>query len=247
MRWKTLAGRCIHQGLNEARVHQNMAYRWLTLGSDALQTVVNRRHPERPVLRYIQPLIIAAKKMPGDSCLLGLGGAGAVHALAPHLNGFQLDVVEQSADVIEIAHTFFLTSHINPLQVIHQEAFSFLQHTTSRYQHLLIDLFNAHFFPTQCSSADFFMHCREVLLPGGILAINLANPLEQWPIFNLVRIHFQHCTLAIPVKGTANMVIIAIKGTSINPILSLLKQNTCLKHLVWDSRWGHMAQISKYM
>ena len=243
MRWKTLAGRCIHRGLDEAEVHQNIAYRWLTLGSNALQTVINRRHPERPVLQYIKPLILAAQKMPGESCLLGLGGAGAAHALAPYLDGFQLDVVEQSLGVIEIAHSYFMTSRINHLRVIHQEALCFLQNTSSRYQHLMIDLFNAHLFPPQCNSSDFFTSCREVLLPGGILAINLANPQEQWPIFNLIRLHFQHCTVALPVAGTANMVIIAYKGASINSFLSFLKQNTRLKRLVWDSHWGHMAQI----
>ena len=242
MRWKTFAGRCIHQGVDESNVYQNFTYRWLTLGSDALQTMLNRRHPERPILQYIQPLILASQKMPGDSCLLGLGGAGAAHALAPYLEGFQLSVVEQSLNVIEIAHRYFMTSRIKPLHVIHQEALCFLQSTTQRYQHLMIDLFNAHFFPAQCNSTDFFKHCREVLLPGGILAINLANPAEQWPLFNLIRAHFQNCTLALPVLGTANMVIIACKGSSINPFLSFLRQNSRLKCLIWDSRWGYMAQ-----
>ncbi|HBI22577.1 MAG TPA: hypothetical protein DDY37_08400 [Legionella sp.] len=244
MRWKTFAGRCIHRDMFDAKVHQNMVYRWLTLGSDALQTVINRRHPERSVLQYVQPLIFAAKTCPGDSCLLGLGGAGAAHALAPYLEGFQLDVVEQSLHVIEMAHTYFMTSRIRDLRVIHQEALFFLQHTDSRYQHMMIDLFNAHFFPRHCNSADFFKYCREVLLPGGVLAVNLANVEEQWPIFNLIRVHFQHCTIVMPVKGTANMVVLAYKGSSINPILSVLRQSARLKHLIWDAHWGYLAQIN---
>ena len=243
MRWKTFAGRCIHRGLFDAKVYQNRVYRWLTLGSDALQTVINRRHPERSVLQYVQPLILAAKISPGESCLLGLGGAGAAHALAPYLKGFKLDVVEQSLDVIEIAHTYFMTSRITPLRVIHEEALYFLQHTSSRYQHIMTDLFNADSFPEQCNSADFFECCRKALLPGGVLAVNLANAKEQWPIFNLMRVHFQHCTIVMPVKGTANMVVLAYNGTSMNPILSVLKKSSKLKHLAWDPHWGYMAQI----
>jgi spermidine synthase len=245
MRCKTWAGRCIHQGFDEAKVYQNMNYRWLTLGSDALQTVIHRRHPERPILPYISPFTLAAQIIPGPSCLLGLGGAAAAHALNPYLNGFQLDAIEQSSDVIDIAHTYFMTSRIRHLNVIHQEAFSFLQHTTSRYQHLLVDLFNAHTFPTQCQNANFFEYCRNALMPEGVLAVNLANPDEQWPIFNWIRTHFQHSTITMPIHGTANLVVLAYRGASVNPLLSLLKENSRLKQLVWDAKWGYMAECHK--
>ena len=243
MIWKTFAGRCIHQGLNGATVQQNLAYRWLMLGSNAIQTLINRRHPDRSGLPYIQPLTMAARAMPGSSCLLGLGGAGVAHALAPGFVGAPLDAIESSLEVIELADTYFMTGKINHLTVMHQDAFLYVQHTEKRYQHLMVDLFNAHSFPSHCNNVEFFEHCRRVLLPGGILAVNLANLHEQWPVFMHIRDQFPQCTVSVPVKGTANMVVLAYKGESIKPLLNMLKNQPFLRELVWDSSWGCIANI----
>ena len=107
----------------------------------------------------------------------------------------------------------------------------------------MIDLFNAHGFPEQCNNADFFGHCRDLLLPQGILAVNLANIAEQWPIFMQIRTHFQQCTICIPVKGTANMIVLGYKDTSIKPLLNMLDNHFNLKQLTWDPHWGCIACV----
>lgn len=243
MIWKTFAGIRIYQGVNGITVHQNPIYRWLTLGSDAIQTLINRRHPERSGLRYIQPLTLAARAMPGMCCLLGLGGAGVAHALTLCFRDVQIDAVESNLDVIDIASEWFMTAQLKHLQVIHQDAFLFIQHTEKRYQHLIIDLFNANSFPVHCNNAEFFEHCQRVLLPGGILAVNLANLYEQWPVFMHIREHFPQCTVSIPVKGTANMIVLAYKGESIKPLLNLIEGESGLKRLNWDAHWGCVAEV----
>ncbi len=239
---KTLAGRCIHQGLDGTKVQQNLTYRWLTLDSDAIQTLINRRHPERSGLQYVPSLSLAARAVPGPSCLLGLGGAGVAHALAPCLCDFPLDAVESSHEVIEIAARFFMTGAIKNLNIIHQDAFLHVQRTQMRYQHLMVDLFGAHSFPEHCNNADFFRLCQRVLLPGGILAVNLANAHEQWPVSMLIREHFRLRTVCIPVNGIANMVVLACNGKSIKPLLSLIENHPRLKQLYWDSDWGYIAR-----
>jgi len=241
MIWKTFAGRCIHQSVNGIQVRQNMAYRWLTFGSDAIQTLIHRRHPERCGLKYIKALTLAARANPASSCLLGLGGAGVAHALAPCFGDVPLDAIDSNLEVIEIGSRYFMTGQIKNLHVIHEDAFLHVQHTTARYQHLMIDLFNAHSFPAHCNNADFFGHCRRILLPKGILAVNMANLHEQWPVLMHIRAHFEQCTVSIPVKGTANMIVLAYKGKSVKPLLSLL-ENQDLKRFTWDSKWGCVAR-----
>lgn len=243
MMWKTFAGHRLYQGLQEVQVHQNLVYRWLTFDSTAIQTIINRHAPERSALNYIPALTLAARALPANSCLLGLGGAGVAHALLPHFGVFRLDAVESSQEVIDIAHNYFMAGKLDNLGIIHQDAQQFVQTSLSCYQHLMVDLFNAHSFPEHCNNETFIMQCKRILLPGGILAINLANLHEQWPIFNLVRKQFPHNTIAIPVKGTANMVVLAYNAPSINPLIELLKKNPLLKKLAWDSRWGCFAHI----
>ena len=239
MKWKTLAGRCIYQSKSGIKVKENMVYRWLTFDSNAIQTLINRHHPSHPAMQYIQPMTMVARANPGQSCLLGLGGAGVAHALMGHSC---LDTVESSLDVIEIAAAFFMTSQIKNLNVIHQDAFLFVQHTEYRYQHLMVDLFNANSFPEHCNNAEFFEHCRRVLLPNGTLAVNLANISEQWPLFCHIRELFFQCTVSIPVKGTANMIVLAYKGGSIKPLLNILEGQPYSKRIVWDARWGCVAE-----
>ena len=242
MIWKTWGGRCIYQ-MEGIRVQQNFFYRWLTFDDGALQTVINRRCPARSFLQYIKPLTLCARTAPGNSCLLGLGGASAAHALQPYLKPFKLDVVENNQTVINIARTYFNTQTIQNMHIIHQDALTFVQQTTSdTYKHIMIDLFNAQTFPVQCNNSDFFKQCHRILLQEGILALNVANLHDQWPILNYVREHFGHCIVSIPVKHCANLVVLAIKSPSVNALLRLINENGNLKQLTWDSKWGYVAR-----
>lgn len=242
MFWKACAGLRIHQSPNGIQVRQNMVYRWLTFDSSAIQTLINRRHPERYGLRYIKTLTLAARRNPAPSCLLGLGGAGVAHALTPYFKNISLDAIESDLNVIDVCAKYFMMEQIHHLHVIHQDAFLHVQHTTSRYQHLMIDLFGAFSFPAHCNNVDFFSHCRRVLLPEGILAVNLANPHEQWPVFSHIRSQFEQYTVSVPIKGTQNMIVLAYKGTSIIPLLNMLEKEG-LKQLTWDAKWGCVARI----
>jgi len=241
--WKTLAGRCIYQSPDDSKVYQNAFYRWLTLGSDALQTLINRRHPQRPGLSYIKPMMLAVENQPGDSCLLGLGGAGVAHALSAIPGTSQIVAVESNQDVINTAKEYFMIDQVKNMSVIHQDANLFVQQSSTHYQHVLVDLFDAYSFPTHCNNYNFFYHCRRLLSPGGVLAINLANSHEQKPILHFLHGVFNRCTITIPVKGTANIVILAYNADSITPLLNKLQQNTPLKKLTWDATWGCIARI----
>ena len=141
--WKTLAGHCIYQTSTGTKVVQNPLFRWLEFNnSNALQTVLNRYRPEKPGLHYIKPLILAAELQPGSTCMLGLGGAGAAHALSPFLRSSQLTVIESNAEVIDLAARFFKVGNIANLTIIHQDANLYLQECRSQFQHLLVDLFD---------------------------------------------------------------------------------------------------------
>ena len=241
MMWKTLGGRCIYQSGN-IQIKQNCIYRWLTFNSNALQTVINRRHPQTPALHYIFSMTQLACLLPGPSCLLGLGGGGAAHTLAPYLGEFQLDAVESNLEIITIAADYFMTKHIKNMNVIHQDAYEFIQNTSRQYQHLLVDIFNAHSFPEHCNNSDFFKQCRRILASGGLLAVNLANSNEQRGILDCIRHHFPQCTVCIPIKHCANLIVLAYKGKSINKLLHLLKHHCRLKQFYWDPAWGYVAQ-----
>lgn len=234
--WKTKLGRCIYESPSGYKVYQNLFYRWLTLGSDALQTVINRRKPEQPILYYLPALTLMARHYPEHACLLGLGGAGVALMLAD----MPLVAVDNSDEVIDIAKRFFMIEHLKHLTVVHDDAMNYVQNKENMYPHLLVDLYNANHFPPQCINDDFFNSCKRIITEDGFLAINLANLKEQWPLFQLLKKSFKH-TLVIPIKKSANMVIIASKCESKELFLRRIEESGELKRIMWVEQWGYVG------
>ncbi|QDP72618.1 hypothetical protein FOG18_08655 [Legionella israelensis] len=241
--WKTKFGHCIYSSTNNVHVYQNLIYRWLTFDSDALQTVIHRRNPQKPILKYISVLCLLARNIPGKTCMLGLGGAGAAHYLSSHNSSSPLIAVEKSPDVITIAQKFFMADKIKNLEIIQQDATEFMQKELTSFKHILIDLYNAHSFPSECNTDVFFLNCKKNLEKYGFLAVNLANPSEQFTLLNRIKKQFLH-TVSIPVKGSANIIILACNSHSFSAITKYLYQATTIKRLEWDALWGHIAEIS---
>lgn len=240
--WQTRLGRSIYTSSSGYNVYENCRYRWLTLGSDALQTVINRRNPAKPVLYYLPALTLMARAMPGEVCMLGLGGAGVAHLLVGTLFTDKITAVERSSEVITIAQQFFMTEQISTLEIIHQAAQDYLKQSTTCYPHLIIDLYGAHFFPKSCATADFFSDCAQHLSTNGFMAVNLANSREQWPIVQLIKQQFKN-TLIIPVRHSANMVVLASLQQHSKEFIEQISACKELKRISLVSDWGYVASI----
>ena len=245
MIWKTLAGRCIHRTSDHITIYQNTFYRWLTFQSDAIQTLIHRKYPSKIALAYAHELTLLTKITPGNCCLLGLGGGGVAHALAPYIKGNILLAVEKNATVIDIAKHYFMTDSINQLTVLNQAAEVFVEEHNATYSYLLVDLFNAHTFPNECLTEGFFLNCQRLLTAEGILALNIANPEEQLLLWQHIKRLFGNNTILLPVKGCANVVIWACHPDTFSSLLSWLKNSAYLKALSWDAHWGYVAEIRK--
>lgn len=240
--WKTIAGRCIYQTPQSVSVHQNLVYRWLTFNNQStLQTLIHRHHPERPALSYLVPFTYALLKDPGPACLLGLGGAGVAHYAGPYLGSIPVTAIEANREVIDIASTYFGTDALANLSILHQDALTFVSSCKERYQHILIDIYSDSGFPLHCQHIDFFIACKALLLPNGVLALNLVNIEHEFGIFIQLRTLFNNATVCIPVNGCANMIILA--SDSLTHLLQLLQQSPKLKTLIWDEHYGCMARL----
>lgn len=240
--WKTRLGYCIYRSDTEICIYQNALFRWLRFNSETLQTVLNRYYPSRPGLYYIKPLILAVELLPGTSCMLGLGGGGVAHALTPLLEKINLTIIEKDPQVIDIARHYFGLDKLR-ISVIEQDACLFIQQCQTKYKHLLIDLFEAKTFPSNCANEQFFMHCKTCLTPDGILSINVANYSDHWPILQRIRKHFYQATVTFPVKKSANIIILASNDPSIYPLLDTLKRSNALRKLYWDAKWGWIGKF----
>lgn len=240
MRWFIKYGNCIYTSPSGYKVYDSFIYRWLTLESEVLQTLINKLKPESPILYYIPAMSLMARTQPGDSCILGLGGAGLVHYLLPF--SFSITAVEVSQEVINIAQDYFMISTVPNLQVVHQAAEEFLAKNDKPFEHLMVDLYDAHSFPSACKNSDFFLSCKKNINPQGFLAVNLANDQEQKIIFELIKTHFSH-TFIIPIKKCANIVIIASNHDSKDEFLKIIQSKNKLKKIGLDAYWGYVGDL----
>ncbi|KTD00381.1 hypothetical protein OQJ19_15900 [Fluoribacter gormanii] len=238
--WKTKLGTCIYTSPSGYKVYQNACYRWLKLGSNALQTVINRHNPHKPGLYYLPALTLMARKYLGPTCMLGLGGAG----VALMLKDIPLIAVDNSEEVIEIAKRFFIIDRLKNLTIIHENAMDYVQKCELHFSHLIVDLYNANHFPPECANAQFFASCKKIITEDGVLAVNLANIKEQYPIFQLIKNQFSH-TLVIPIRQSANMVILAAKNDSKELFIKKINETDAFKRIIWVDSWGYVGDYKK--
>lgn len=236
--WKTKYGRCIYTSPSGYKVYQNLIYRWLTLGSNALQTVINRRNPQRPILYYLPALSLMARKFPNDCCLLGLGGAGIAHMLST--TGHSIIAIDSSEEVIQIAKQFFMLDRIPNLIVVHQNAIDYLQTCETKYPQIIVDLYDANHFPPECNNDEFFIACKNRLSEDGFISVNLANLKEQMSIFKIIKKQFKR-TIVIPIKKSANIVVIASNLKSNELFINKLRESKEIGKIVWVETWGYVG------
>ncbi|MGQ3889049.1 spermidine synthase [Legionella sp. CNM-1927-20] len=242
MLWQTLAGRCIYRS-DHIRVYDNYFFRWLKFNSNAFQSLINKLTPSRPALNYVKALTFAARQRPGNCCMLGLGGAGVAHALAPLLQSYTLTAVEMNSEVIDVARRYFMLERLTNLTVIQEEASAFMAHCQQTFRHLLIDIADANDFPASCKNKDFFLNCQRILSSQGILAINIANAYEHQFIFTMLKHQFASSIITLPVKRCVNIIFMATHKDNFNSLLGYFNQSNEVKQLVWDQKWGYIAYL----
>ncbi|PJD95227.1 MAG: hypothetical protein CK426_04895 [Legionella sp.] len=240
MPWFTQLGCCIHTSPSNYKVYDNFFFRWLTLDSKVLQTVIHKKKPSHPFLYYLPAMTLMVRSIPAPTCLLGLGGAGLLHMLRPY--PVPLTVVEKNKEVIDIAQNYFMLDKLPPFELIHQPAEQYLHTAARSYTHLLVDIYNHQSFPPECSTAAFFQDCHTAIEEHGYLAVNVANAGEQLFLLQLIQNYFNH-TLVIPIKNCSNVVIIASKQPGKNLFLDNILLNKEIKKIQWVKDIGYVGTL----
>lgn len=240
MYWKVRFSQCIDHK-NQVYVLQNWRYRWLAFESKTIQTLIHRKYPERIELSYIEPLTLPARYQPGATCLLGLGGAGVLHALAPFYGNLPQLAIEYNATVIELAEQYFFLNQLTSLNVIQADAYEYLEKSNEKFDHLLVDIFNATSFPEHCNSLEFVKRCQKNLTSGGVLAVNFADIGAQIKLIDALKTCFAQQLLFVSLPRTTNVVALCFHETGLQAFLQKLKTHGKLRALSWQPAWGHVA------
>lgn len=151
--------------------------RALHFGTPARQSCMWLAHPDRLQLPYTQAMmgfVLLLAQPPRRVLLLGLGGGSMAKFLLRAFPECRVDAVEQSARVVEVAHTFFALPRTSRLQVHVTDAQHFMTTQADQtYDAVLVDTFDAAGAAHCMVQPGFIRDCRRALTCTGVLALNL--------------------------------------------------------------------------
>jgi spermidine synthase len=224
-------------------VYENWRFRWLSFGSRYIQTVINKRKPQKPVLNYVKAFCMLLQHNPCDSVLFGVGGGAVLHYLSSLIPQQHVTAVEISSQVIELAKTYFYLSKLNNAKIVIADASAFIQEYHRPIPNLLIDLYQSENYPVQCSSFEFFYECYKRLEEGGIVSLNIVEYKQQKPLIDLLAKVFKQQIMIVPVQSKSNIIIHAIKNDSILTVANQLREKKFLRDVQWIQEHGLVGFI----
>lgn len=108
--------------------------------------------------------------------ILGFGAGSIAHILQRELRiDCSIVGVEIDSVILEIGRKYFNIADYQNAQIICADAGSFIQHDTTKYDLIIIDLFIENRVPKQFTKPDFIRHIKSRLSPGGMLFFNRIN------------------------------------------------------------------------
>ncbi len=151
--------------------------RYLHLGSVWVQGAMRIRQPQKVELDYIQRMLASLLWLPtpalgqGRAVQLGLG-AGAITRFTCQQLHMATTVVEINPAVIDVGVQWF---HLPPAaEVVRGDAADWLaQAEPGSVQLLHVDLYDEDAAAPVLDSQDFYAACRQVLVEGGLMSVNL--------------------------------------------------------------------------
>jgi predicted membrane-bound spermidine synthase len=87
----------------------------------------------------------------------------------------QIDGIELDPVVTDLAHRYFGLDDIASLHSINDDGRVFLERTGQRYDLILVDAYRFDYIPFYLATQEFFQLCRDHLVSGGAVAINVAR------------------------------------------------------------------------
>lgn len=211
-----LLQRVRHPGAT-VEVYEDDGHRWLQNGNGTLQSLMDRRAPERLVLPYTARMMAALLFMdaPEKILMLGLGGASHARFLHHHYPEARISAFEAHPQIIALARRYFhLPGEAQGLRVINADVGAGFDATDGSADLILLDVFDAQGLPPWVPEEALQMRCRRALGEAGVLSANLWVDAddEHLSVLHGMQAAFEHRILALGMPGYRNLVVLAFKN-----------------------------------
>ena len=194
-------------------VRQYEQYRWMNIGGQCIQSLVDVDLPDQFMLPNIQAMLGALLFCPHPEHVLNLGfGGGSIERFfMSKLPELDLTSVDSNESVIHLTKKYF--SVPEDYVVVMDSAEHYLSLVNDKFDIIFCDIFFAERHPDCLYEDEFYANTFNALKDQGVLALNLLPLSEQEIIEILIQIrnHFKS-VLLLETPNHANIILFALTG-----------------------------------
>ena len=178
---------CLYDQFGSVKVYDDGNKRYLSFGEGDEQSCMVKAAPK--ILQYdynrAMALVLLFYRIenmpitqPQQLLILGMGGGSLLKCFAHHIADAEITVVELRQAVIDVARKYFDIPSAKPINIIHDDALSYInQAEAGKYDLLFSDLYIPEGLEARQLTRQFLAAAKRVLNDDGFLVI---NALEEY-------------------------------------------------------------------
>jgi spermidine synthase len=191
-------------------VSEKFGVRSLHIGSDTVQSAMRIARPLDLELAYTRSMMacLLFSEDPRDVLMVGLGGGSVAKYVHHHLPRARVRVLELDPQVVAIARQCFLVPQDDHrFEVIIGDGAGYMARTDIAADLIMVDGYDAESHVEELATREFYGHCRERLVPGGMLVVNLWGGDRQFnEVLKRIEAAFPAGNLCLPARKPGNVI-----------------------------------------
>jgi spermidine synthase len=202
----------VHEGLTSKALHFSIC---------EIQSRMKLDDPYALDLEYTRTMMgfLLFQPDPRHISMIGLGGGSLAKFCYRHLPGARIHVVEINPHVIALRDEFHVPPDDHRFRVIQGDGAQFVRYRPMRSDVLIVDGFDSSGQPSRLCSQRFYDDCCEMLLPGGVMAVNLHSGHRQYDtIVGRIGRSFDRSILVVDDGDLSNSIVFACKGHALDAV-----------------------------
>lgn len=191
-------------------VSEKFGVRSLHIGSDTVQSAMRLARPNDLELSYTRSMMacLLFQPEPRNVLMVGLGGGSVAKYVYHQFPEAKIRVLELDPQVLAIARQCFLVPPDDVrFQVIVGDGAEYMTRREARADLIMVDGYDAESHVEELATREFYGHCRDRLLPGGVLVVNLWGGDRQFnEVLKRIEDAFPGGTLCLPARKPGNVI-----------------------------------------
>lgn len=154
--------------------------RAIATGPSGMQSGIPRDETNDLVFRYTRRMadIVAAAPQKNRILILGGGTFTLPRYFAEKYPDTSIDVVELDPELLPVAREYFKYKDEENINITFQDARTFINSSTTRYDIVLVDVYSDTLIPFSVSTLEYAQQLGRITTPDGVVAVNVMGALN---------------------------------------------------------------------